>query len=381
MYVRFSAAAEQSEVWDRFEAGQSMRSIARSIGRSQGCGSSSEPEDRRHPSARSDGVVRSSDVTGRPRGDLPGPRHRALIPPSGGRTRTGSLDDLSRGVRQRRPARIAIRHAMPRLRPVGRARRPRPAKLAQLPLASPCGRGQLEMRWSPQQIASGCRGYPMTRRCGCPTRPSTCRCSSRVEGPCARSSPLLRQGRAMRRPSESAGSPGPGHIPNMVMISERPAEVEDRAVPGHWEGDLLMGTGSTPSAPWSSARPATSCSCGSRGNGGEAVRTAMTEKVRLLPSELKRSITWDRGHGDGRASQVQRGHRGSDLLLRPAEPMATWDPTRTPTGLLRQYFPKGTDLSVHTQAELDAVARSSTGALDGHSVGRRVPAYLHVFCT
>ena len=102
MYVRFSAA-EQSEVWDRFEAGESMRSIARSIGRSQAAVRDLIQKTGGIRPAGAHGVVRRPDVTGRTGGDLPWARHRAVDAAGGGRTGTGTVDDLARGGRQRRP--------------------------------------------------------------------------------------------------------------------------------------------------------------------------------------------------------------------------------------------------------------------------------------
>ena len=163
----------------------------------------------------------------------------------------------------------------------------------------------------------------------------------------------------MRRPKTDvkANHIGAGKIKNMVMISERPAEVKDRAVPGHWEGDLIFGKKKTSIGAL--------VECHSRyvillklpnGHNAEAVRKAMTKRVLTLPAQLRRSITWVQGW-NGPARSVHNRHRRAGLLLDPKSHGQRGSDENT-NGLLRQYLPKASDLSQATQRELDAVARS-----------------------
>ena len=219
---------------------------------------------------------------------------------------------------------------------------------------------KLEKRWSPEQIADwlpdAFADDPEMR-----VSHETIYMSLFVQGRGALRKELhrcLRQGRAVRRPrARTNGGFGQGKIRDMVMISERPAEVEDRAVPGHWEGDLLMGKGQRAIG--------TLVERSSRyvmlfrlpeGNGGEAVRRALAKKILTLPTELRRSITWDQGK-----EMNQHTHFTVDTAVQiyfcdPASPWQRGSNENT-NGLLRQYFPKGSEMSVHSQAHLNAVAR------------------------
>jgi IS30 family transposase len=171
----------------------------------------------------------------------------------------------------------------------------------------------------------------------------------------------LRTGRAYRRPKTKRQPSGKGQIVDPVMISERPAEVEDRAVPGHWEGDLLMGKRQTAIGTlverWSRyvmLFPLPD------GNTAEAVRTALAATVQRLPEHLWESLTWDQGKEMAQHAQFSID---TDVDVYFCDPHSPWQrgTNENTNGLLRQYFPKGTDMSQLTQADLDKAAHSLNG--------------------
>ena len=173
----------------------------------------------------------------------------------------------------------------------------------------------------------------------------------------------LRSGRAHRKPRPTAGEAArPRRIVGMINISERPAEVEDRAVPGHWEGDLIVGP-SSKSAIVTLVERSTRYVLLARLDGNhEAVTTcaALTSAIGKLPVELRRTLTWDQGSEMARHADFTIA---TDVKVYFCDPHSPWQrgSNENTNGLLRQYFPKGTDLSGFTQDDLDAVARELNG--------------------
>ncbi len=199
----------------------------------------------------------------------------------------------------------------------------------------------------------------------------------------------LRTGRALRVPRARVRGRGKGFVTEEVMISKRPAEVADRAVPGHWEGDLILGLGSSSIGtlvertsrftmllhlPPMEGRggPRVKNGPALAGHGAEAVRDAIAKTIITLPGQLRRSLTWDQGAEMAQHSQLRID---TGLPIYFCDPQSPWQrgTNENTNGLLRQYFPKGTDLARHSADDLAAVA----GALNSRprkTLGWKTPA-------
>jgi transposase, IS30 family len=172
----------------------------------------------------------------------------------------------------------------------------------------------------------------------------------------------LRTKRAVRRP-RNRPEQRRGRIPNMVMISERPAEVADRAVPGHWEGDLILGSTESASAIGTLVERSTRFVMLLHlpdNHGALAVQEAIVAKMAELPEHLRRSLTWDQGKEMANHLTIAAA---TDLDIYFCDPHSPWQrgSNENTNGLLRQYFPKGTDLSLHGPGILDNVAAELNG--------------------
>src|SRR5580700_7736907 len=152
-----------------------------------------------------------------------------------------------------------------------------------------------------------------------------------------------------------AGGKSHGQIVDAISIRDRPAEVEDRAIPGHWEGDLLAGTGNSHIATLVERRSRFTILVKVPSKDTATVVAALSRQVRKLPASLKRSLTWDRGL---EMAQHKSFTVDTKMQVYFCDPQSPWQrgSNENTNGLLRQYFPKRTDLSVHSQEELDAVA-------------------------
>ncbi|WP_438672300.1 IS30 family transposase [Solihabitans fulvus] len=242
--------------------------------------------------------------------------------------------------------------------------RPKPAKLAQNPELRQYVQERLNKRWSPEQIVQHLhRDFP--------DRPEmhvvheTIYQAIYVQGRGELRRELakaLRTGRARRKPRRLAQQRQPRYSHPMVMISERPAEVDDRAVPGHWEGDLIIGkdNGSAIGTLVERSTRYVMLLHLSNGRTTELVRDALVEAMKTLPSHLTRSLTWDQGSEMGRHHEFTLA---TDIPVYFCDPASPWQrgSNENTNGLLRQYFPKGTDLSVHGREDLDAVAAELNG--------------------
>jgi IS30 family transposase len=167
----------------------------------------------------------------------------------------------------------------------------------------------------------------------------------------------LRRRRATRRSRHhTQKTDNHGRILDTVSISERPASAEDRAVPGHWEGDLIAGSGNTYIATLVERHTRYVMLAKVDSKKTEAVINALIKQAHKLPQELYKSLTWDRGK---EMADHKRFSLATDIDVYFCDPQSPWQrgSNENTNGLLRQYFPKGTDLSVHSQAKLNAVAR------------------------
>jgi IS30 family transposase len=200
----------------------------------------------------------------------------------------------------------------------------------------------------------------------------------------------LRTGRALRVPRARAQARGRSFVTDEVRISERPAEAEDRAVPGHWEGDLIIGADSSaigtlverttrftmllhlPPMPGHREQTRTKNGPPLAGHGAEAVRDAIATTITKLPEQLRRSLTWDQG---GEMAQHARLRIDTGLQIYFADPHSPWQrgTNENTNGLLRQYFPKGTDLNKHSINDLAAVA-ATLNSRPRKTLGWRTPA-------
>ena len=354
--VRMSDA-ERSELWDLWEAGESQRSIARALDRAPA-------------------TIRTRLLASGWRRPTPPGEWCSL------RLSLGEREEISRGIARdeslrsiaRRLGRssstvsreVKINGGCDQYRAVTahrasrkRAKRPKAMKLAECPRLRGVVEDKLDLWWSPAQISLWIASeYPDDQEMQ--VSHETIYQSLYVQGRGALRKELwrsLRTGRARRRPQGRPGSTK-GQIRDMVMISQRPAEVEDRAVPGHWEGDLIIGKGKSAIG--------TLVERHSRyvmlfplpdGATAESVRIALIDTVQKLPEHLWRSLTWDQGK---EMAQHATFTIDTGIQVYFCDPKSPWQrgSNENTNGLLRQYFPKGTDLSIVTQDQLDHAAYS-----------------------
>lgn len=238
------------------------------------------------------------------------------------------------------------------------ASRPKPRKLDSTPALAREIETQLGEQWSPQQISRHLREkYPDTP--GMQVCPETIYKTLYLQGRGSLRKELarhLRTGRPARR--SRARAELRGRIPKMVNISQRPPEVEDRAVPGHWEGDLIMGQANRTAIGTLVERKTRFVMLLHLpdGHGAEQVRQALTKKIQTLPESLRQSLTWDQGY---ELAQHLQFTVDTGVQVYFCDPHSPWQrgTNENTNGLLRQYFPKGEDLSAFSEADLDLAAR------------------------
>jgi IS30 family transposase len=355
--VRFSEA-EKAEIWDALERGEAIRGIARRMGRAHGSIRTflvANAGRRPRPPGSSALRLSLSEREEISRGLAAGLSIRAIAVGLGRAPSTVSREVNGNGGRPRYRALAADRQAR------RRARRPKPAKLAVNRRLRAVVEAKLEDLWSPEEISAWlARAYPDEREMR--VSHETIYLSLFVQGRGALRQELhvcLRSGRALRRPkARTKGGFGQGQIVGKVMISERPAEAADRAVPGHWEGDLIFGRRMTcigtlveRSTRYVMLFPLQG------GHTAEQVRVALAKKIRSLPLELRRSLTWDQGLEMAQHAQFTIDTGVQVYFCDPKSPWQRGSNENT-NRLLRQYLPKTTNLSKVNAAELNAIARS-----------------------
>ena len=354
------SAAEQDEVWARWRRGQSLRLIARQLGKRV-------PSVRafvlqtggvqHHPPRRAQRSLSMAEREEISRGVAAGEPCRQIAARLGRAPSTVSRELARNGGRGRYRAQAADAAAF------RRAQRPKLARLAVEPRLRAVVEAKLALRWSPQQIAGW---LPLAYPQDSVMRVSheTIYLSLFVQSRGALRRELqrcLRTGRAMRSPRAKRLPQGRGQLRDTLHISQRPAEAADRAVPGHWEGDLVFGR--RPSAVGTLVeRHSRYVLLFSLPEGVTAhqVRPALTAAVLRLPEQLRRSLTWD--HGREMAEHLQFTI-DSGVQVFFCDPRSPWQrgTNENTNGLLRQYLPKGADLRRLDEAALDAIAAELNG--------------------
>ena len=349
-------SAQKTELWDRWQRGESLKAIGRAFGKPSSsiyCLVSPHGGIRPVERRRSQLSLTLSEREEISRGIVARRSIRSMARKLGRAPSTVSREIRCNGGPARYRAARADAHAW------ARARRPKPCKLALHPWLRRTVSRQLRLSWSPEQIAGWLkRTHP--RQEACQVSHETIYRSLFVQTRGVLKKELLqhlRSRRTMRHSRHGSGKgDGRGHIRDMISIRERPASVEDRAVPGHWEGDLLSGpkdsyivtlverhTRYVLLAKLADKRTAT-------------VVTALIRQAQKLPSELTKSLTWDRGK---ELTDHRRFSLVTEIDVYFCDPQSPWQrgSNENTNRLLRQYFPKGTDLSVYSQAHLNKVAR------------------------
>ena len=336
------------EIWRRYRTGESMRSISRALRPSLDqirrviAATGGRPPRWRRPSGRRLSVVERQEI-------------------SRGVARADSCRRIARRLR-RAPSTVSREIAHNGGRARRRARRPKPAKLTRCPRLRRLVETKLAVRWSPQQIARWLPGaYPDDPECRVSHETIDLALFVQPRGTLRKQlTRYLRSRRKVGRP-RAPDAPGQGQLREAVHISARPAEAADRAVPGHWEGDLLLGRGNSAIVTLVERMTRFVLLIRlPRGRRSEAVLDALAARIGSLPAQLVRSLTWDQGK---EMAQHARFTIDTGVQIYICDPRSPWQrgTNENTNGLLRQYFPKGTDFKPITQARLDAVAAELNG--------------------
>lgn len=344
--------AQRTELWERWRKGEAASAIARALDSShtsiayivQRRGGFSPPIRKRAKNCLS--LAEREEIS---RALVRGESYQHI-----GRQLDRAASTISREV-QRNGGRKVYRAARAEQATWDRAKRPKPCKLAMQPRLRDIVAEKLELAWSPEQIAGWLkRQYPQDK--SLQVSHETIYRTLFVQGRGLLKRELLKHLRSGRKYRRGRPASGRSSIVDPVTISERPAEVKDRAVPGHWEGDLIVGSKLSYMATLVERQTRYVMLVKVENKTTETVLAALAAQIQQLPVELRKSLTWDRGAelADHKSFTVS-----TDVQIYFCDPYSPWQrgSNENTNGLLRQYFPKGTDLSVHSQLELDRVAR------------------------
>jgi len=347
---------DKALMWDRWQKGDSLHAIARLFNRSHGAIGrilSRTGGIRPAKRTRSRFALTLAEREEISRGVVAGQSIRAIAAALARAPSTVSREVNRNGGRRDYRASKADQSAW------NRAHRPKRCKLVENRRLARIVANKLQLNWAPEQIAGWLkRTYPDDERYQ--VSHETIYRSLFIQARGALKKELLqhlRRKRVMRRSRHhTQKTDDHGRITNTVSISERPASVEDRAVPGHWEGDLISGTRNTHIATLVERHTRYVMLAKVNGKDTETVINALIKQAHKLPRELYKSLTWDRG---SEMADHTRFTLATDINVYFCDPQSPWQrgSNENTNGLLRQYFPKGTDLSAHTQAKLNAVAR------------------------
>ena len=355
-FRRGFTAAEKTQLWDRWQRGESLKAIGRAFGK---------PSSSIYYQVAPHGGIR------------PPPRRCSRLALT-----LAEREEISRGIAAHQSARSmarllgrsastvsrelkrnggydGYRAALADETAWARARRPKRCKLANSARLRQVVASKLRLNWSPEQVAGwlkrahpGDESYHVSHE--------TIYRSLFVQARGVLKKELLgylRSRRTIRR-SKQAGlnGDGRGQIKDIVSIRQRPAAVEDRAVPGHWEGDLLSGSKNSYIATLVERHTRYVMLARVANKDTQTVIAALIKQAKKLPNELYKSLTWDRGK---ELTDHRRFTLATNIAVYFCDPQSPWQrgSNENTNGLLRQYFPKGTDLSVHSQAHLNKVAR------------------------
>ena len=355
-YRRGFTAAEKTELWDRWQRGESLNAIGRAFGKpSSSIYFQLSPHGGIRPASRrrSKLALTLSERETISRGIAAQQSTRSMA-----RLLCRAPSTVSREIK-RNGGYDRYRAAQADEQAWVRARRPKPCKLAISPRLRQVVARKLRLHWSPEQIAGWLKRADPGKEAYHVSHETIYRSLFvQARGVLKKELQLhLRSKRTIRRSKQaSQKGDGRGQIKDIISIRERPASVEDRAVPGHWEGDLLSGSRNSYIATLVERHTRYVMLAKVANKDTQTVVCALIKQAKKLPNELYKSLTWDRGK---ELADHRRFSLATDIDVYFCDPQSPWQrgSNENTNGLLRQYFPKGTDLSVHSQAHLNKVAR------------------------